>query len=310
MPALPSSVEVAAYRIAAEALTNVVRHSDAKLASVRLAADDGALEMIITDDGSSIAPWSPGLGLASIKTRASEVGGVLRGGSNRRGWSGDRRPPARSQSMIKVLVADDHPVVRDGLRALFAEYPNIDLIGEAATGREAIKAAVIDKPDVIIMDLAMPDTDGFSATTEISRVAPDVAVLVLTMSDDDVTVTRAMRAGARGYLLKGATKEEILRAVTAVADGQAIFGPVVAQRVLARLGAPSTNEDPFPQLTPREHDVLRLLAQGLSNSAIADRLGLSLKTVNNNTSSIFTKLNVAGRTEAAILARDRGLGRA
>jgi DNA-binding NarL/FixJ family response regulator len=209
--------------------------------------------------------------------------------------------------MIKVLVADDHPVVRDGLRALFAEYPNIEFIGEAATGREAIKAAVIMKPDVIIMDLAMPDTDGFSATAEISRVAPDVAVLVLTMSDDDLTVTKAMRSGARGYLLKGATKEEILRAVTAVADGQAIFGPAVAQRVLARLGT-SSDEDPFPQLTPREHDVLRLLAQGLSNSAIAARLGLSLKTVNNNTSSIFTKLNVAGRTEAAILARDRGLG--
>ena len=122
--------------------------------------------------------------------------------------------------MIKVLVADDHPVVRDGLRALFAEYPNIEFIGEAATGREAIKAAVIMKPDVIIMDLAMPDTDGFSATAEISRVAPDVAVLVLTMSDDDLTVTKAMRSGARGYLLKGATKEEILRAVTAVAVGR------------------------------------------------------------------------------------------
>jgi DNA-binding NarL/FixJ family response regulator len=210
--------------------------------------------------------------------------------------------------MIKVLVADDHPVVRDGLRALFAEYPNINLIGEAATGREAIKAAVIDKPDVIIMDLAMPDTDGFAATAEINRVAPEVAVLVLTMSDDDTTMTQAMRSGARGYLLKGATKEEIVRAVTAVADGQAIFGPTVAQRVLARLGAISTAEDPFPQLTPREHDVLSLLAQGLSNSAIADRLGLSLKTVNNNTSSIFTKLNVATRTEAAILARERGIG--
>ena len=105
--------------------------------------------------------------------------------------------------MITILVADDHPVVRDGLRALFAEYPNIELIGEAATGREAIKAAVIDKPDVIIMDLAMPDTDGFSATAEISRVAPEVAVLVLTMSDDDAMVTKAMRSGARGYLLKG-----------------------------------------------------------------------------------------------------------
>jgi DNA-binding NarL/FixJ family response regulator len=121
-------------------------------------------------------------------------------------------------------------------------------------------------------------------------------------------VTKAMRAGARGYLLKGATKEEILRAVTAVADGQAIFGPSVAKRILARLGAPATGDDPFPQLTPREHDVLRLLSLGLSNSAIADRLGLSLKTVNNNTSAIFTKLNVATRTEAAILARDRGLG--
>ena len=209
--------------------------------------------------------------------------------------------------MIKVLLADDHPVVRDGLRALFAECPNIDVIGEADTGREAIRAAVIDKPDVIIMDLAMPDTDGFTATAEINRVAPEVAVLVLTMSDDDITMTKAMRAGARGYLLKGATKEEILRAVTAVADGQAIFGPAVAQRVLARLATPLTDEDPFPQLTPREHDVLRLVAQGLSNSAIADRLGLSLKTVNNNTSSIFTKLNVATRTEAAILARDRGL---
>jgi DNA-binding NarL/FixJ family response regulator len=230
------------------------------------------------------------------------------GRSHRRGWPSGGDLAIAGRPMIKILVADDHPVVRDGLRALFAEYPDIALIGEAATGREAIKAAVIDQPDVIIMDLAMPDTDGFSATAEINRVAPEVAVLILTMSDDDVTVTKAMRAGARGYLLKGATKEEILRAVTAVADGQAIFGPSVAQRVLARLGAPATGDDPFPQLTPREHDVLRLLSQGLSNSAIADRFGLSLKTINNNTSAIFTKLNVATRTEAAILARDRGLG--
>jgi len=154
----------------------------------------------------------------------------------------------------------------------------------------------------------MPDTDGFTATTEISRAAPAVAVLVLTMSDDEKTLTRAMQAGARGYLLKGATKEEILRAVTAVADGEAIFGPAIARRVLARLGATANDRDPFPQLTPREHDVLDLLAQGHSNSAIASSLGLSLKTVNNNTSTIFAKLNVATRTEAAIRARDHGLG--
>lgn len=211
--------------------------------------------------------------------------------------------------MIRVLVADDHPMVRDGLRALFTGYPDIDLIGEATTGREAIKAAVIDRPDVIIMDLAMPDTDGFSATAEINRAAPDVAVLILTMSDDDATVTRAMRSGARGYLLKGATKEEIVRAVTAVAGGEAIFGPSIARRILARLAAVGPSADPFPQLTPREHDVLRLLAQGLSNTAIAARLGLSLKTVNNNTSSVFSKLNVSGRTQAAALAREHGLGR-
>ena len=124
--------------------------------------------------------------------------------------------------------------------------PDIELIGEAATGREAVKAAVIDRPDVIIMDLAMPDTDGFAATAEINRVAPEVAVLVLTMSDDDETMTKAMRAGARGYLLKGATKEEILRAVTAVADGEAIFGPAVAQRVLARLVPDPRTKTRFP----------------------------------------------------------------
>jgi DNA-binding NarL/FixJ family response regulator len=207
--------------------------------------------------------------------------------------------------MIRVLVADDHPIVRDGLRALFDELPDLVLVGEAATGREAIRAAVTERPDVVIMDLAMPDVDGFTATAEIGRVAPEVAVLVLTMTDDDLTLGRAVRAGAKGYLLKGATKDEILRAVTAVAAGEAIFGPTVARRLLGQLAAP---RDPFPQLTPREREVLDLLATGRSNSLIAGHLGLSLKTVNNLTSSIFTKLQVAGRTEAALLARDQGLG--
>jgi DNA-binding NarL/FixJ family response regulator len=207
--------------------------------------------------------------------------------------------------MIRVLVADDHPIVRDGLRALFDELPDLMLVGEAATGREAIRTAVTERPDVVIMDLAMPDIDGFTATAEIGRVAPEVAVLVLTMTDDDRTLGRAVRAGAKGYLLKGATKDEILRAVTAVAAGEAIFGPTVARRLLGQLIAP---RDPFPQLTPREREVLDLLATGRSNSLIAGHLGLSLKTVNNLTSSIFTKLQVAGRTEAALLARDQGLG--
>jgi DNA-binding NarL/FixJ family response regulator len=211
--------------------------------------------------------------------------------------------------MIKIVVADDHPMVRDGLRTLFDSFPDTEMISEAATGREAVRAAVVEKPDVLIMDLGMPDMDGFAATAEIVRVAPQVAVLVLTMSDDDDTVFAAMRAGASGYLVKGATKEEIIRAVSAVAAGEAIFGPGVARRVLSYFNAQHQQQDPFPQLTPRERDVLDLLAAGLSNAAIATRLGLSTKTVNNNTSSIFTKLAVAGRTEAIIRARDAGLGR-
>ncbi|MEU4192094.1 response regulator transcription factor [Kribbella sp. NPDC026611] len=208
--------------------------------------------------------------------------------------------------MIRVLVADDHPVVRDGLRALFEQLPEMELVGEAATGREAVRGAVTERPDVVIMDLGMPDLDGFAATAEIGKAAPEVAVLVLTMTDDDRTLSRAVRAGAKGYLLKGATKEEIRRAVTAVAAGEAIFGPSVAGRLLGQLSAPPA--DPFPQLTPRERDVLGLLATGRSNAGIAEYLGLSLKTVNNLTSSVFTKLHVNGRTEAALLARDHGLG--
>ena len=211
--------------------------------------------------------------------------------------------------MIRIVVADDHPMVRDGLRTLFDSFPDTEMSGEAATGREAVRAAVVERPDVLIMDLGMPDLDGIAATAEVVRAAPEVAVLVLTMSDDDDTVFAAMRAGASGYLVKGATKEEILRAVTAVAAGEAIFGPGVARRVLSYFSAPRQQQDPFPQLTAREREVLDLLAAGLSNSAIAIRLGLSTKTVNNNTSSIFAKLAVAGRTEAIIRARDAGLGR-
>jgi DNA-binding NarL/FixJ family response regulator len=204
--------------------------------------------------------------------------------------------------MIRLVIADDHPVVRDGLRALFDAWDDTAVVAEATTGREAIRAAVVERPDVVVMDLGMPDVDGIAATSEIRSVAPDVAILVLSMSDDDDAVFAAMRAGARGYLVKGATKEEIRRAVTAVAAGEAIFGPDVARRVLSYFSAPPVREEPFPQLD--------LLAAGLSNAAIATRLSLSLKTVNNRTSTIFAKLQVAGRTEAVIRARDAGLGRA
>lgn len=211
--------------------------------------------------------------------------------------------------MIRVVVADDHPVVRDGLRALFEQLPDIELVEEAATGAEAVRAAVTQRPDVVIMDLAMPDLDGFEATQEIARVAPDVAVLVLTMTDEEAVLVRAMRAGARGYLVKGATKEEIVRAVTAVATGEAIFGPSVVRHVLSRLSATNDRSEPFPDLTRREREVLDLIAHGLPNATIGTELGISAKTVNNVASSVFAKLHVTSRTEAAIRAREAGLGR-
>jgi DNA-binding NarL/FixJ family response regulator len=213
-------------------------------------------------------------------------------------------PPAE----LRVLLADDHPVVRDGLRALLTSIPGIVVAAEAGTGREAVREAVLSRPDVLIMDLRMPDLDGIEATRQVLRAAPSVAVLVLTMFDDDDSVFAAMRAGARGYLLKGATQDEILGAIRAVAAGQAIFGPGVAARVLGYFASPPAAAAPFPELTDREREVLDLIAAGLPNSAIAARLGLAAKTVGNHISAIFGKLQVAGRAEAIVRARQAGLG--
>jgi DNA-binding NarL/FixJ family response regulator len=212
--------------------------------------------------------------------------------------------------VIRVGIADDHPVVRDGLRALLATMPGLALVAEAGTGREAVRMAVEAKPDVLVMDLRMPDLDGAAATAEIRRLAPEVVVLVLTMFDDDDSVFAAMRAGARGYLVKGAPQEEIARAIASVAGGGAVFGPGVARRVLDYFAAPVARADtPFPELTPREREVLDLIAAGLPNATIARTLTLSPKTVGNHISTIFAKLQVATRAEAIVRARDAGLGR-
>jgi DNA-binding NarL/FixJ family response regulator len=213
--------------------------------------------------------------------------------------------------MIRIVVADDHPVVRDGLRALFASLPGTQLVGEATTGREAVRAAVTERPDVLVMDLRMPDLDGIAATAEIRRVAPEVAVLVLTMFDDDESVYAAMRAGARGYLVKGAAQEQISQAISTVAAGGAIFSPGVARRVLDFFSGPrpAAAAQPFPELTGRERDVLDLIAAGLPNAVIATRLGLAPKTVGNHISAIFAKLQVATRAEVIVRAREAGLGR-
>jgi len=209
--------------------------------------------------------------------------------------------------MIRVVLADDHPVVRAGLAALLESLPDITVVAVATNGRDAVREVVLHRPEVAVLDLQMPDMDGFAATRALARSAPEVGVLVLTMFDDDDSVFAAMRAGARGYVVKGAEQEEIARAVHAVAAGEAIFSPGVAQRVLRFFSAPPPVADPFPELTAREREILILLAGNLGNSAIATRLGLSPKTVANNLSSIFTKLCVADRAGAILRAREAGL---
>jgi DNA-binding NarL/FixJ family response regulator len=214
---------------------------------------------------------------------------------------------------ITVVVADDHPVVRDGLSALLRSLDGIEVVGTAEDGEQAIREAVLHRPDVIVMDVAMPGTDGVTATRRVLAASPSTAVLMLTMFDDDASVRAAMSAGARGYLLKGARQSEIERAIRAVAAGEAIFGLGVATQLLGLVGAegtPARRTTPivFPGLTPREREVLDEIAGGRSNTAIAELLGLAPKTVGNHISSIFLKLQVSTRAEAIVQARDAGLG--
>jgi DNA-binding NarL/FixJ family response regulator len=214
-------------------------------------------------------------------------------------------PPA-----TRVLVADDHPSFRAGLRALLETARDLEVVGEAASGDDAIRLTGERQPDVVLMDLAMPGVDGIEATRRIADASPHVAVLVLTMSDDDDSVFAAVRAGARGYVLKGAQRAELLRAVRAVASGEAIFGPVVARRLMAYFGrsAPALDAASFPDLTEREREILDLLARGRSNAEITAQLFLAPKTVRNHVSNIFSKLQVRDRAEAIVRAREAGMG--
>ena len=208
---------------------------------------------------------------------------------------------------IRVLIADDHPLFRDGLAALLRVGQGTELTGVATTGTEAVEMAWQTQPDVVMMDLGLPELNGIEATRRIVTDSPHIAVVVLTMFDDDNSVFAALRAGARGYLLKGAEREQIRRAVHAAAAGDAIVGAGLAARVLAGI-ASEAPAAVFPQLTDREREVLELVAQGRSNTAIAHRLHLSQKTIRNNVSNILAKLQIADRAQAIVRARDAGLG--
>jgi DNA-binding NarL/FixJ family response regulator len=211
--------------------------------------------------------------------------------------------------VLRVLIADDHPLFRSGLVTLLEPVEDVEVVGEAADGREAVDSALSLEADVVVMDLQMPQLNGIEATRELAAARPEIAVLVVTMHEGDDSVFAAMRAGARGYVLKGAEKAEILRAIRAVGSGEAIFGPGVAQRLIGLFAAAREAPLPFPDLTDREREVLELIARGLANAEIARRLEVSPKTVRNHVSNIFNKLQVADRSQAIVRAREAGLGR-
>lgn len=211
---------------------------------------------------------------------------------------------------VRVLVVDDHPMFLEGLRLVLAAEPGIDVVGEAMDGSAAVAAALDLQPDVVVMDLNLPVVRGVDATRQIVAASPHIGVLVLTMFDDDDSVFAAMRAGARGYLLKGAARDQVVRGILSVSAGEVIFGPSVARHMQRFFETPPVRASLFPGLTPREREVLEWVARGRSNTDISRALGVSGKTVRNHVSNIFAKLQVADRAQAIIRARSAGLGEA
>lgn len=215
-----------------------------------------------------------------------------------------------TEEVIRVLIADDHEPFRAGLLTLLRATPDMEAVGEASTGHEAVHLATSLQPDVILMDLQMPGINGIAATRQILGTSPHIAILVLTMFEGDDSVFAALQAGARGYLLKGAPKAEILRAIRGVSSGEAIFGPTIARRLTQFFAGlkPGAAQQAFPELTEREQEILALIAQHRTNPEIAQRLGLRPKTVRNHVSNIFSKLQVVDRAQAIMRAREGGLG--
>ncbi len=216
----------------------------------------------------------------------------------------NQRPP------IRVVVVDDHALIREGVRALLGSIDGMDLVGEAANGADALAVVLETRAEVVLMDLHMPGSDGVSATRAIRTACPAASVLVVSMLDDDASVFAAMRAGARGFVLKGADPDELRRAIIGVANGEAIFGPGIAERVLDLLTRPTVAmvHSAFPELTEREREVLDHVARGETNPTIARSLYLSPRTVANHVSNILSKLHATDRTDIALRARDAGFG--
>ncbi len=314
---LPAAVEVAAVRVVGEALANAARHAAADRCSVTVRRQPDRLLVRVRDNGIGIsasrAPGprgpprqrgGPALDAGGGRPHRRVVRGRRRAGRRHRGAAG-----AAAGAPMRVLLVDDHPVFREGMAAVLSRVDGVELVGEAGDGHDAVRLAAELLPDVVVMDLHLPGLNGVEATRALTASLPGVAVLVLTMLEGDASVAAAVRAGARGYLVKGTGRDEIVAALTAVAGGASYFGRGVPLGGLAATtaGRPAVGHPAFPGLTERELEVLALVARGLSNAAIAGRLHLSDKTVRNYVSTVLSKLEVRDRAAAVALARDRGL---
>jgi DNA-binding NarL/FixJ family response regulator len=212
---------------------------------------------------------------------------------------------------VRILTVDDHTLFREGVRAILKAVPDLEIVGEAATGEEAIDKVATLTPDIILMDIQMPDMNGVEATHKILKKHPEIGIIILTMLEDDDSLFSTLQAGARGYVLKGADKAEMVRSIRAVANGEALFGPAIASRLTKFFNNSGgmVKQSAFPELTDRELEILELIAKMHNNKEIAEILHITIKTVSNHISNVFNKLQVADRTEAIFKARDAGLGK-
>ena len=338
LPPLPAAVEVAAYRIVLEALSNVATHSRATQCEVNLRITDQLLIDVI-DNGIGVPErLQVGVGISSMRERVGELGGncaftkapgggthvsvhlpmfhesataISRDGSSHVAVQSINDSTANRETgqPIKVMLVDDHRFFREGVRNVLKSTADVRVVAEAGTGIEAVELAATHQPSVILMDLHMPGLNGVEATHRILSVCPDACIVVLTMSEDTDSVLASLRAGACGYILKDADEAELLRAIRAAAHGEAFFGRAISRRLRQYVSSiePSSARLAFPDLTAREREILSLMARGMSNDDIVQRLGTSLKTVRNQVSSILTKLQIPSREVAISRARAVGL---
>ena len=313
--ALPPSIDLSAYRIVQEALTNTLKHAGATTARVTVRQAEGVLEIDVVDDGRGApADAAEGHGIIGMRERAALFGGELRVGPAPGGGFAvhARIPIVEADVSIRVLLVDDQALVRSGFRLILETREDLEVVGEAEDGREAVELARRLSPDVILMDVRMPNVDGVEATRRLAAAGSPARVLILTTFDLDEYVYEAIRAGASGFLLKDVQPAQLVDAIRVVAAGEALLAPTVTRRLLDRFAdqLPSTKPPPeLARLTERELEILTLLAEGLSNAELAERLFLSETTVKTHVSSVLRKLELRDRVQAVVLAYKAGLAR-